>query len=374
MIILCCLAGCIDPYSPDLGKGTDMLVINGRITNQEGYQYVEVSRSSDISNPERRPVSGCSIQIVDDCQNIFTMTEINEGRYACQMNNEDLITGTKYKLFVQTPDNRHYQSDFEELLACPPIDSITYEVTQKEMSYPGRNADIVQFYIYTDASGEYAQSYLWEMTETWEYHSKFPIAAYYDGAINVLDNLSYEYYTCFKSGMIDEIYTHSTRNVSDSRIQKFPLNYVSDETNRLSEKYSLNVRQYSLSDKAYNYLTVIRKLSKETGGIYETQPSGIPGNIINQDDPEEQVLGMFYASSITEKRIFVTVRFQNYNTYCVPYGFSVDELFEYLAGKDELEYPVYLLMVDFRIFDYADPECFDCRRYGGSTRPPDFWE
>jgi hypothetical protein len=371
---LCCLAECIDPYTPDLGEGTDMLVINGRITDQEGYQYVEVSRTSDLSNPERNPVSDCSIQIIDDRQHVFNLTEVNEGRYACQMSEEDLIPGTKYMLIVQTPDNKYYQSDYEELMACPPIDSITYEENIKELSNPVRNINIVQFYIYSDASGDYAENYMWEMTETWEYHAKFLIGAYYDGILHELEEPSDELNTCYKSGKIKEIFTHSTRNVSSGKIQKFPLNYVSDETDRLSRKYSLNVRQYSLSNSAFNYFNTIRQLSKETGGIYETQPASIQGNIYNRDDPEEKVIGIFYASALTEKRIFVRVQHYRYNAYCIPYGLRGNALLDFLDALDKSMYPVYLLFVDRGVYDYADQECLDCRKYGGTIIKPEFWE
>jgi hypothetical protein len=372
LLSLCCLTRCIDPYTPDLGNGNDQLVINGRITDQEGYQYVEVSRTTDLSESEKNPVSGCVIQIFDDRENVYNMSEVSEGRYACQMNKEDLIIGTKYKLVVLTPEGKQYQSDFEQLLACPPIDSVTYEETQMDLSNPTRSVFAVQFYINTNASGEYAKNYLWEMSEAWEYHAPYAITAYYDGELVPLPVPSFEYYTCYKSDIIDEIFIHTTQDVTNDKIQKFPLNYVTDETDRLSVKYSLNVRQYSLSDKAYNYLQTIKQLSRETGGFYETQPSSISGNIYNMEDPEEKVLGMFYASGVTEKRIFVQVYVHLYNHSCDPYGYSYDELIAFLETKDKSEYPVYVIY-SMSGYDYAEQYCFDCRSFGGSTVPPDYW-
>jgi hypothetical protein len=368
------IAGCIDPYTPDLGGGNDMLVINGRITDQEGYQYVEVSRSSDIYNPIKHPVSDCTIQIEDENQNIFRMTEINEGRYACQMSKENLVIGTKFRLLVKTPENKHYQSDFEELLACPQIDSITYDECRIELSNPYRSVNAVQFYLYSNASGDFAENYMWEMTETWEYHSKYLIGAIYDGELTELLMPSDELNTCYKSGKISEIFTHSTRNVDSDRIQKFPLNYVTDETDRLGWKYSLNVRQFSLSHKAFDYFNTIRELSRETGGMYETQPDNIPGNIYNTDNPDEKVIGMFYASSVTEKRIFVKVHYYKYSQYCEPYGLRGNDLMDFLAKLDRSLYPIYLLFVDRKVYDYADQECIDCRKYGGTIIRPEYWE
>jgi len=368
------LAGCIDPYTPDLGKGNDMIVINGRITDKEGYQYIEVSRSSDIYNTTRNPLSGCSIQIEDENQKIFNLAEINEGRYACQMSKEDLVIGRKYRLSVTTPDNKHYQSDFEELLACPPIDSITFEELHKEFSNPDRDVKAVQFYVYTNASGDFAENYMWEMTETWEYHTKYIIGAIYDGKLTPLKVPTDTFNTCYKSGKISEIFTHSTINVTNGRIMKFPLNYVTDETDRLGWTYSLNVRQYSLSQKAFDYFNTIRELSKETGGMYETQPANISGNIHNIDNPDEKVIGMFYASSVTEKRIFVKVYYYHYSIFCSPYGLRGEDLLDFLGTLSKSLYPIYLLFVDFGVFDYAEQECIDCRKYGGTTVKPDYWE
>jgi hypothetical protein len=243
-----------------------------------------------------------------------------------------------------------------------------------EISNPVRTVNLIQFYLYTDASGDYAKSYLWEMTETWEYRTTFFIDVLYDGEFHVLAEPLLEYSICYSSGRIEEIFTHSTRNVSNDKIQKFPLNYVTDQTNRLSNKYSLNVRQYSLSNRAYDYLSTIKQLSKETGGLYETQPSDIPGNIYNPDDPGEKVIGMFYASCVTEKRVFARVLFRTNKPACIPYGLDMDELMELLGTIDVSDYPVFLLLLGEGVYDYADQECFDCRKLGGTTNRPDFWE
>jgi hypothetical protein len=290
------------------------------------------------------------------------------------MSKDDLIIGKKYRLLVTTPDKKHYQSDFEELLACPPIDSIIFDEFEKESSDPERKVNAVQFYLYSNASGDFAENYMWEMTETWEYHSKYIIGAIYDGELNEFEEPTDSLNTCFKSDKIQEIFTHSTRNVTDSRIQKFPLNYVTEETDRLGWKYSLNVRQFSLSRKAFDYFNTLRELSKEAGNMYETQPANIPGNIYNTDNPDEEVIGLFYASSYTEKRIFVKVNYYKYSHYCQKYGLTGNALMDFLGTIDKSLYPVFLLFVDRGVYDYADQECIDCRKYGGSIIRPEFWE
>ena len=39
------LGGCIYQYNPDIEGSSNTLVINGKVTDKEGYQYIEISRS-----------------------------------------------------------------------------------------------------------------------------------------------------------------------------------------------------------------------------------------------------------------------------------------------------------------------------------------
>ncbi|MBA7618031.1 hypothetical protein ES703_25350 [subsurface metagenome] len=40
------LTGCIEEFVPKIEETQNALVVNGTITDQEGYQYVEISRTS----------------------------------------------------------------------------------------------------------------------------------------------------------------------------------------------------------------------------------------------------------------------------------------------------------------------------------------
>jgi hypothetical protein len=59
---------------------------------------------------------------------------------------------------------------------------------------------------------------------------------------------------------------------------------------------------------------------------------------------------------------------------CNPYGLTREELNELLDTYSPYQYPIYLILIDMGVYDYADQECFDCRLRGGTTECPDFWE
>lgn len=296
------------------------------------------------------------------------------GLYACWMDQAYLAPGKSYRLLVTDRQGRGYASTFDKLLACPDIDSISWEIQEQQTEDPHINYQGVQFFVNTDCSGEYAKNFRWEMEETWEYHSVYDIFVYYDGKIKLLDINSYEYFYCWESHHIQDIYTYSTQNLISGRIKKFPLHFVSNQSDRLSVKYSVLVKQFSLSPGAFEFWNVLDKQSKQTGELYETQPAQIQGNIHPQDAGGESVLGLFYATAIKEKRIFVSIRMKVKLPDCEPYGLSGGELADLLSSIRPSLYPIYLIFLDLYVYDYAEQECFDCRLRGGIPERPDFWE
>ena len=168
------LQGCIYPFEPDIDGSQGALVIQGRLTDQEGYQYIEVSRSIPLNSPEKIfPVTGCTASIQDEYGNVFVAEEKTPGVYASWIQAEYLTAGTRYQLLVTTPDSRNYASDYAELLACPPIDSISWEREDELTNDPDVTYEGVRFYVNTNAGGEYTKNFRWELEETWSENSRF---------------------------------------------------------------------------------------------------------------------------------------------------------------------------------------------------------
>ena len=371
------LGGCIFEYNPEIEGSSNALVINGKVTDQEGYQYIQISRSIAPNDPKiERPVSNYIVEIQDDEGNSFPGVEMEPGLYGCWMDQEYLAPGIRYRLIVTSDRGNLYVSDFDELLPCPDIDSITYEFQEKQTETPDIIYTGLQFFVNTDCSGEYAKNFRWEMEETWEYNSTYEISAYYDGRIHESTPglASYDYFYCWRTGRIRSIYTYSTQNLTSGQIRNYPLHFVSNQSERLSIKYSTLVKQFSLSREAFKYWNILDQQSKQSGELYETQPAQIPGNIHPQDEGGEPVLGLFYATSVKEKRIILRPAIATWRPNCDLYGLTRSELMELLNTYNIYQYPVYLVLIDMGVYDFADQECFDCRLRGGTVERPDFWE
>lgn len=375
LLITVLITTCVEPFTPDIKESQELLVVEGLLTDQPGYHYIYVSRSSPFNDPELLPEEQCLVMVVDDKGNSYLFNEQEPGEYSCWMTSNQLIEGTAYKLIIHTAKGKVYESDYELLQSrCPLIDSIYFEIENRETSDPERPMQGIQFYIDLEAGEDQPRNYRWELAETWKYYAAHYIQYYFDGALHHMPDPML-YYKCWYTGRINNIYTMSTKQMLSNEIRKYPFNYVSNRTNRLRIRYSLLVRQYTLSDDAFAYWDQMRRQNQEGGGLYEKQPSQIQGNIYNIDDPDEKVLGYFNVSSSTEKRIYV----DDINEFSFPGPDCIlDTIMRLSEIPDYMFYPVYMISLSTMgsgpPYGIGNGMCFDCTTGGGTNVKPDFWE
>ena len=126
-----------------------------------------------------------------------------------------------------------------------------------------------------------------------------------------------------------------------------------------------------MSEHAFQFWHILDEQSKQRGELYEKQPAQLYGNIHPQNEGGEPALGLFYATSIKEKRLFISPSIETLGLDCEPHNTTNLGLMRWLAGFDTSHYRIYLLGAGS---DYANQECFNCRLRGGTTERPDFWE
>ena len=375
LLLIAILSGCIEPFSPQIDEENVLLVVDGMLTDQEGYHRVRISRSGSYSDPEYTPESGCLVFIEDNEGNTVELRESEPGLYEQFIEQSFLRKNTPYKLYIRTANGREYISDADSLLPCPPIENLYYEQEIRETYDPDYPHYGIRFYADLHIPDQHARNYRWEMEETWEYHAAYLMRYYWAGRIVDLGNETDSLMYCWQSEKIRSIHTITAENIDGKDVKHIPLIYVSNQTNRLKVKYSLLVRQYALSPGAYQYWNQLEKQNQESGGLYETQPARIQGNVRNMANPGERVLGFFNVSSVTRRRIFVEESF-NFNIKDFDCRLLPIDQSNPLGMIPPWDYPVYLISEsgDGPPWAMAEDYCFDCREGGGTTEKPDFWE
>ena len=370
------LQSCITPYEPHIdSKNLNKFVVTGQVSDNSEYQIVSISTSSSIGNPRYIPVSNCSVTILDDNGNQFTMKEAEAGTYKAKIPASYLTVGASFKVEIFTSDGVNIESDFDRINECPPVDSVYFSREEIPTNIAGYVTIGLQFY--TDLNGGNLKSrfFRWEALETWEYQVDYPREWWYDGTVHRIVPPDDSRKVCWATQLAKGIYTLSTENLVENKYYRLPLNYVDNHSPKLKYGYSLLLKQYALSKAAYSYWDQLRTNSSEQGGLYEKQPLSIEGNLHNNTNPDQKVLGFFSASSVKSKRIFLR-NVENFpidfTTFC-----TTDTLGTRGGGLKEISpsaYPVYLAGNSVTYFFIVlSNYCVDCLTLGGINVKPDFW-
>lgn len=368
------LSSCIDRYFPAMEiKSKPQIVIEGSITTEGGDQEIVISESSSLDQPTFNPVSGCNVRVEDDKGHSFTFNESdNAGHYHGMIDEESIIIGVRYRLFVQLPNGENYISKFEELLPCPSVDSVYFELESKSTTDAHEKEDGLQFFIDFKGNENYGHFFRWQLVETYEYHSSYPVEIWLDVDGYHKTGRDYSNFVCYKTDNLGDIFVLSTEEFTQNSYKKFKLNFVNDQTQRLLYKYSLLVKQYSLSEEAYNFWRNLEKNNQETVDMFGKQPVKVTGNIYNENDTTQLALGYFSVSSVTSKRILV---------HSIE-GLSFSKLklckAQPLNGPLPSDRPLYFADADNgqgqTVLGIVTADCVICTLLGGTTVKPPYWD
>ncbi len=367
------LASCIDEYWPEISDYQNLLVVDGMINNGPGPFSVNLSLSTRVDIPEYQPFSGCEVAIIDDEGASIPLSEFDEGTYRSAGEGEQGIVGRSYKLVITTPSGKQYASDFEELLAPAAIDSL-YPIVEV-INNPDYDHELngCQFYINTRSNSDKTVHYLWKLEHTYQYTADYFIHYIFAGSVEPfypVDSL----YTCWITEKVNKIYVFGTAGLTSPDLERFPLNYVSTESRRLSVRYSLLVDQLTIGESAHRFWSDVREQNSGESSLYTQQLYQIRGNVRNISDDLEPVLGYFTVAGKDSERIFVDrpEDIEFYYPVCVVNDGAYDA-YGYIRWTDKRTWPLYV---------YRDPEggralmpqaCVDCRESGGTVNKPEFW-
>jgi hypothetical protein len=353
LLLLLTAGSCISQFIPETDDVKDFLVVDGLITDQNRSYTITLSRSTLLmSKFQKRPVLRASVSITDNLGNDCILWEKKNGKYVTDSLSFRGVVGRKYFLHIFT-DGFHYRSDTIELKAVQPIAALEAEKVYNKTYKLGEITPGYQVFVSTFDSTGKTGYYRWNFLETWEF--RLP----YDHSRTV--------------------YIKTTKSMAEDRVFRFPLNFIPPETDRLTIKYSLLLKQYSLTEDEYLYWDKIQKINQETGGLYDVVPISVKSNIRCIDDPSKEVLGYFSVSGVSEKRLFIDpdiTGFPDWYKYCpndtVPSWTSNPRLFVSEFPIQDHMYPGQTIAAPYYIVSYRK-SCWDCS-VSGSKVKPSFWD
>lgn len=357
--------GCLDPYSPPTGAlPTDFLVVDGVINATNNSATVKLSRATALADTTGFLAENDATVFVEDENNQkYELSEVSDGLYSV---NQIFDSQMRYRLSI-TSRGEEIASEFVDVIRNAPIDSLTWRADG------GKLTVFVNSHDFSEGKKYYRYNY----DETHEYTSEF-FSSYVLENFNAVYRTQDNYiYWCFTTRASSSILLTSTENLAQNIISGFPIVSIRRGDRRLWHRYSVLVRQMSLSKDAFEYWEQLRKMSESLGGLFDPMPYQVSGNIMSVTNPEQPVLGYFSAGEIIEKRIVVPQAHLPggyggvVQASCEEKNVKIANMGQLSPSSDILTYAEVVGIAVVGYF-YSTPACTDCRLDGGTNVRPDF--
>ena len=368
---------CKEVYEPPVQtKNVKLLVVEGFINGGQGPTTILLSRTGELQDQGVRPELLAHVSVEGDDGSAYILVDSLNGKYGYPQ--LALNNNVKYRLHITTADGKEYASDYTPVRHTPPIDSVTWQMEDNG----------VRLYVNTHDPQNVTKYYQWKYDETWEIHSTYYSSLkYVRDASNRITALVYRIpgshsvdttiHKCWSSLTSTSIILGSSEKLSNDVIY-LPVQFIEPGSEKLSVLYSMNLKQYAMSQDAYLFMQKMKKNTEQVGTLFDAQPSQITGNIKCLSDANEPVVGFVEVTEEQTKRVFI------YNNQVPGWGFSmpcieyvinntVDDMNKY--GSDYYPTIPKTLTPFGAIQDFyaANMEsCVDCTTRG-VNRKPAFW-
>lgn len=372
IIILCGLfvwGACKDPFEPEIrGDESGFLVVEGYINvGEDAVTTIRLSRTTPVTQPGIQLVEADAlVRIEDEEGNFFELSEQSEGVYKSEA--LSLSLERQWRISVLTKHGKQYYSEFVQSRVTPPIDSISWR----------RVNEGVEIYVTTHDNENETRFYQWDYEEVWtitSLHHTFFI--YQGGTVKPRpEQETIDMFRCWKYQQPQGLIYETTASLAEDIILMKPLILIPVSHEKLSDRYSVLVKQRALSEEEFNYLQLMDKNTDAVGGFSDPLPAELYGNIYCADS-DEPVVGFMGAATTSEIRIFIRERDVpnwNFSFECLPPIFASgqpDSLSKYFGSLGYIP-----TMSDGAGGGYfgAAIWCVDCRLRGGKSGKPEFWD
>jgi len=378
---------CVEPFDIETEIFESALVVEGTITNQLETQEIKLSRTFRLESDRPAPENGAKVKVVGDNGSEYDFDSIGEGIYKSN-NPFEAQQGVNYSLNITTIGGRNYASQPTMLSGTSTIDNISAIKTSQSINGQVQDgiAILVNSKNTTSNNGYYRYSY----NETYEVRSTYNVPnklIFKDSVFEIVskdkqDNI------CYTSKNSQDIILANTNMLDNNNIDKLPVRFIAKSNRILAFRYSILVKQFSLSREAYEFYDILNEISSSESLFSQNQPGFINGNVYSVDNPKEKVIGYFSVAPVDSKRFFFS--FTDF------YDVSERPPSEFDCTITRPEYPadmgVARLILLIRSgaaqlvaradgsvseegsgpYRIADSRCIDCTLYG-TTEVPEFW-
>ena len=285
-ISLIVTSSCVDRLDMEdkkLEENNSQIVIDGYISDQPGPYFVRVFKPSavdDVLN-SRDVINAKQVTIFDDQGNKEILAG-ERGRYYTDPGGIRGVVGNKYWVEVELLDGRIFKSTPDEIVPSGTVDSVYVEF---ESNKPLRGPTEYYFNVFLDATTG-LNSFV-----RWKYTGIYYITTQLGGCWS----WRYEKGPQVSDGQV----------VQDGKFKSVPVGTVRIDEYTFYSKFMVRIEQMSLSREAFDFWKTAADQFNSKESLFQPGFGSLPTNIY-EVTTNEPALGLFYATSISKKNIFLT--------------------------------------------------------------------
>ncbi|WP_324719612.1 DUF4249 domain-containing protein [Salinimicrobium sp. HB62] len=374
------VAGCVEPIDIETGTYENALVIEGTISNELSLQEILLSRTYPLEEQGPLKERNAEVKVLSGT-NVYSFIEVAPGLYR-SVEAFRAETGEEYTLDITTSNGSKYSSKPEELPQSSEITSLYAEKTILE----GETG----IGIFVDVSGPEAISgyFKYDFSETYKIVSPFS----YNFDVEVIDGefvevpKTREETVCYTTEASKEVLLANTNLQSGNELEAYLIKFMGRKNYRTAHRYSILVRQYSISEETFSYYETLKDFSESENLFSQNQLGLINGNVFSVNDPDEPVVGMFSVAGVSSRRIFLDFEDFYRREEFIPDSHVKCEVLtpptatvaqRNILGEQlrigDIKYLGYEVADPANVYRFVKAGCVDCTLYGSNTAP-EFWK
>lgn len=338
---------CVDQVEYEIHSSTNIVVVDGRLTTLDEEHIVRLFRSKSDSLSGRfgsMPITGATMELVVNGSQTVAFIENKEipGNYNLPEHFKGEV-GKTYQLRFQLPNGTRYESTQEELKPVPKMENVIVQFNGNDMAETTiKFKGFHEFYIDVKDPANEKNYYNWEyiLYEKQDFCKSCLRGVY---AVNKIIPGEYKDRTYFVSGnelfedcfapvvKWDDVgapivsntewtYDYLCRTKCWEVLHNTSMNLFDDGATNGGQILHRSVarvpyyqrsaalvhlRQLSMTKGAYEYYKLFQQQTENNGGIADTPPTALQGNIKNSANPKEGVVGYFSVSDVSVNRYWL---------------------------------------------------------------------
>ena len=370
-VILAFLWGsCRDPFEPEVtDQDISILVVEGFIETNGEESILYLSKTNPIrSDTSALPVTDATIILKSETGEQWAFSESDLGTYTYT---GFFDTDKTYQLNINLSNGKQYVSDPMKPIISPEINELNFL----------RDEAGVEIFISTKGNDE-AQYFLWDYEEHWIFRpGVISFLKFEDGAVSKREP-DERIDLCWNTNLFPKIILQNSARFEDNTIIQRELVRIPNQSEKLTQRYSIKVRQRAIDQATYDFWEILRKNSDDIGGIFSPLPSLIGGNIKSVTLGEDNAIGYVSMGQSASQRIYIDyadvapwkVFIPEYE-FCFVFGDTIPPNRASTAFNNIDRVPAREIFDGMFFLGYqaSTKQCTDCTLRGTNVAP-DFWE